>query len=170
MTNEKLTFSQRQAINKLNEAIDEGLRRGLIILQGPFQSGKTQTVLEILRQRAFPVSENYLNLNPFLLFELAQQMKVHPELNLHILSRLKVKTSQIFERAIQRFLENFFQTRNFLVIDAVELLLNYPVSLPQLAYNFCRDSNTIILVVPHDLNADFVLNWTYPIAKFIELN
>lgn len=169
MNIEKLTFPQQQALQKLNEAIDEGLRRGLIIFQGPFQSGKTRIALEILRQRGLPASVHYLNLNQFLLAELVQQMKANPDFKYNILSRLKAKTARIFELAIQRFLAQFFQKAHFLVIDAVELLCNYPINLPQLAYDFCRDTNIIIILVPHDLKTGFEFNWTYQSAKLIAL-
>lgn len=169
MINTKLTPLQRQAIIKINDAIEEGLRRGLIILRGPFQSGKTQVLHEVLRQRALPAKSHYLNLNQFLLSRLSRQMKEEPELSFHLLSLLKAKTSRLFEDYLQQFLNDFFQERNFLIIDAVELLFNYSVNLPQITYNYCRDANTIIISIPHDIKTGFEFHWTSHLAKIIEI-
>lgn len=163
------TTIRNQTLKQINEAIEEGLRRGLIIIRGPFQSEKTVILRQLLRQKKLPEKENFLNLNQFLINQLKKEISQNPALSFELLSRLPGKTTALFESYIERYLPGFLEAKRLLIIDSVELLLHYPVNLPQIIYRFCQDQNTIILAVPHDLKNEFILDWNFNIAKVIDI-
>lgn len=155
---------------QLDEAIDESLRRRLLFVRGPFQSGKTWLLHQLLELRGLPVSEHYLALNQYLINRLQTELTPRRDLNYTLLSRLKGKTAALFSDYIGQYLAVFFQTKNFLVIDSIELLYNYPVNLPQIASSYCGDRNCIIIAVPLDEKYNFKFKWNYQLAKIIDLN
>jgi len=163
-------MNQKRLLIQLNDAIEEGLRRGLIIVRGPFQSGKTTLVKALLKQRQLAIDEYYLNLNQYLIERLNLTIKTEPKYNYQLLSQLKARTSRLFESYLETYLTKFFKEKHLLVIDAIEILFHYPVNLPQLVYSFCRNSNIIILVIPIDASSNFTFPWNFNLAKIIEIS
>jgi len=164
-----LNSNQFNALMHLNDAVDEGLRRGLIFLKGAFQSGKSNTLFEFMKQRQLDYKEICLNLNQFLLFRLQSVIKNNPGFTLEHYSRLNAKTTLLFESYLSEYLKNFFEHQSLLVIDAIEILYKYPLNLPQVLYPYCRNGNIIIIAIPIDTRNHFTFDWNFNLAKIIEI-
>lgn len=164
ITDEKLSWK----LAELNDAVREGIRRGLIVLSGNFQSGKTTLLKQFLINRHLSPN-HYLAVNQFLLMELQQYLQKNPELNFKILSVLKTKTASIFEDALENFLRNYFKSQHLLILDSIELLYHYPINLPQLVYPYCTEQNCVIISVPEDIKKAFTFNWNLSLAKVITI-
>jgi len=156
-------------LKKLDEAVDEGIRRGLILVRGPFQSGKTRLLKQFLKHRNLPEKEHYLILNRYLIDVLKHEMAKNQKLTFSSLAVLKAKTASYFEKYIEDYLQTFFKKKDILIIDSVELLLNYSINLPRIAYRFCCDRNCIIISLPFDPHSNFQLNWNLNISKIIDI-
>lgn len=165
ITSEKLNWK----LAELNDAINEGIRRRLIILSGGFQTGKTTLLKRLLTIRGIS-EEHYLSVNQFLIKELQQHIQINPDLNYKVLSVLKTKTASIFKNSIENFLYNFFKSHHFLILDSIELLLNYPINLPQIVYHYCNEQNSVIISMPEDIKKSFVFDWNLSLAKVINLD
>ena len=164
-----LNENQISTLNRLNDAIDEGLRRGLIFLKGPFQSGKTRLLYELMKQKQLNYHEIYLNLNQFLLARLQSGSKKNPIRTFEHYSRLPAKTTALMELYITEYLRDFFKNHSLLIIDAIELLYKYPLNLPQVLYPYCRNRNIIVVAIPIDERNGFTFDWNFNLAKIIEI-
>jgi archaellum biogenesis ATPase FlaH len=165
ITPEKLNWK----LTELNDAINEGLRRGLIILSGGFQTGKTTLIRQLLATRGLS-EEHYLSVNQYLLKELNQYLQKNPDLSHKVLSVLKTKTASLFKNSMETFLDNFFKSHHLLILDSIELLFNYPINLPQIAYHYCNERNSIIISMPEDIKKTFLFDWNLSLAKVITLD
>ncbi|MBN2092877.1 hypothetical protein JW964_24865 [candidate division KSB1 bacterium] len=164
ITPEKLNWK----LTELNDAINEGIRRGLIILAGGFQTGKTTLLKNLLSTRGLS-EDHYLSVNQFLLKEVQQHLQKNSEINFKVLSVLKTKTASIFKYSIETFLDNFFKSHNLLLLDSIELLYNYPINLPQIVYPYCSAQHTVIISLPEDIKKTFVFDWNLSLAKVITM-
>ena len=97
------TLIETKIINQLNDAIEESLRRGLIIFRGAFQSGKTRIIRSYLQSRPGYSLANYLNLNRYLVQKLQEDISAGSGLNLKVLSQLPGKTTALFSGYIERY-------------------------------------------------------------------
>lgn len=161
---------ENRILKQLNEAIDEGIRRSLIILRGPFQSGKTGILKKLIQERQLQERRCYLNLNQYLIKKVNEEIDTKSELNYEVLSRLKAKTSNLFKKVIEEYLSEYFVKNDFLVIDAVELLINYQLNLPQVALPWFGERKTIIIAVPYDEYHQIFPDWSFNLGKVIEMN
>ncbi len=164
ITPEKLNLK----LTELNDAINEGIRRGLIVLAGGFQTGKTTLLRQLISNRGFSPAQ-YLSVNQFLLKQLQNYLQKNKELNYKALSMLKSKTAGIFKNSIEAFLDDFFKSHHLLILDSIELLYNYPVNLPQMVYPYCSAPHTVIISLPEDVKKSFVFNWNLSLAKVITM-
>ena len=156
-------------LDKIDEARAECLRRGVIILTGPFQSGKTTILKRYLERHRLSEKDYLLAVNSYLLKCLGND---YPEMDsgIAVLAKLKSKTQRLFEQYLQQFFEGHFKQHNLLLIDAVELLFDYNVNLIQLIYQFCQEGTIAVISLPQDEKHGFALNWTFGLSKIIDLS
>lgn len=158
----------KRKLEEIEEAQNESLRRGVILLRGPFQSGKTSILKRYLERNRLSKEEYLLDVNTYLLKCLMNDSsQIGP--NISVLVKLKSKICRLFKQYLEQFLTEHFSEHTLLLIDSVELLFKYEVNLIQLVYRFCQNGKIAIISMPFDEQHKFVFNWTFGLSKIIDL-
>ena len=155
-------------LDEIEEAQNESLRRGVILLRGPFQSGKTTILNRYLERHRLSKKEYLLDVNVYLLECLSNDRSLRTS-NIAVSAKLKSKTSRLFEQYLEQYLTKHFSERSLLLIDSVELLFNYEINLIQIVYRYCQDGKIAIIGMPVDEQQGFVFDWTFSLSKIIDL-
>ena len=159
-----LDENQREAYQALAAHIDSGSEHGTICLVGDFQSGKTNLVKHLLNEKFGNSTDYYVNLNLYLLDELDKQRASIAY------SGAKAKIHLLIQIAIEDLLEKHFQTRNLLVLDAIEMIYSYELNLVAITDSFARDGNCCIICVPESKKHNYHFDFSWELAEAIRIN
>ena len=159
-----LDENQWKAYQALIAHIDSGPEHGTICLIGDFQSGKTNLVKHLLEERYENATDYYLNLNLYLLDELDKQRASIAY------AGAKAKIHLLIQIAIEDLLDRHFQTRNLLVLDAIEMIYSYELNLVAITDRFARDGKYCVICVPESKKHDYYLDFSWDLAGEIRIN
>ena len=164
MSTYPLDENQRKAYQALAAHIDSGAKGGTVCLVGEFQSGKTNLVKHLLNEKFGNAADYYVNLNLYLLDELDKQRASIAY------AGAKAKIHLLIQIAIEDLLDRHFQTRNFLVLDAIEMIYSYELNLVTITDRFARDGKRCIICVPESKKHSYNFDFSWDLAKAIRLN
>ena len=159
-----LNESQRKAYQALADHINSGSEHGTICLVGDFQSGKTNLVKHLLKEKFGDSTDYYVNLNLYLL----------DELNKHRASiayaGAKAKIHLLIQIAIEELLDRHFQTHNFLVLDAIEMIYSYEINLITITDRFVDNGKRCVICVPESKKHNYYLDFNWALAETIRIS
>ena len=159
-----LDENQSEAYQALTVHIDSGPQHGTICLIGDFQSGKTNLVKYLLKEKIGNATDCYVNLNLYLLAELDKQRTSIAY------AGAKAKIHLLLQIAIEDLLDRHFQTHNFLVLDAIEMIYAYELNLVAITDRFARDGKYCIICVPESKKHDYCFDFSWDLAGEIRIN
>lgn len=159
-----LDENQWEAYQALAAHIDSGSHHGTICLIGDFQSGKTNLVKHLLKTKFGNATDYYVNLNLYLLAELDKQRASIAY------AGAKAKIHLLLQIAIEDLLDRHFQTHNFLVLDAIEMIYSYELNLVAITDRFARDGKCCIICVPESKKHDYCFDFSWDLAGEIRIN
>ncbi|MBN1352440.1 hypothetical protein JXJ21_23785 [candidate division KSB1 bacterium] len=160
--------AQTRVLDEIDEARYESLRRGIIILKGPFQAGKSLVLNRYLEWHHLNKNEVLINVNLYLLERLKKD-HADSKPQLSSLAKLKSRARNLFSKYLNECFELHFQHHDLLVLDAVEIAFKYDINLVRLVYPYSRDGNITLISMPDDETGGFSFNWTYGLTKIINL-
>ena len=155
---------QQRAYQALVACIDAETEHGTICLLGDFQSGKTSLVKHLLNEKFGNSTDYYVNLNLYLLDELDKQRASIAY------AGAKAKIHLLIQIAIEDLLERHFQTRNLLVLDAIEMIYSYELNLVAIADRFTHNSKRCIICVPESEKHNFHFDFSWGLAEVIQID
>ena len=164
MSTYPLDDNQREAYQALAAHIDSGAKGGTVCLVGEFQSGKTNLVKHLLKEKFGNSTDYYVNLNLYLLDELDKQRASIAY------AGAKAKIHLLIQIAIEDLLERHFQTRNLLVLDAIEMIYSYELNLIATADRFTHNSKRCIICVPESEKHNFHFDFSWGLAEIIQID
>ena len=156
--------NQRKAYQALVARIDSGAKPGTICLVGEFQSGKTNLVKHLLKEKFANSTDYYVNLNLYLLDELDRQQASIAY------AGTKAKIHLLIQIAIEDLLERHFQTHNLLVLDAIEMIYSYELNLVAITDRFTRNGKYCIICIPESKKHDYYFDFSWGLAKAIRIS
>ncbi len=159
-----LNENQQEAYQALAAHIDSGSEHGTICLVGEFQSGKTNLVKHLLDEKLGDSTDYYVNLNLYLLDELDKQRASIAY------AGAKAKIHLLIQIAIEDLLDRHFQTHNFLVLDAIEMIYSYELNLVTITDRFARDGKCCIICVPESKKHNYYFDFNWGLAEAIRIN
>ena len=159
-----LDENQWEAYQALAAHIDSGPEHGTICLIGDFQSGKTNLVKHLLKEKFENATDYYVNLNLYLLAELDKQRASIAY------AGAKAKIHLLLQIAIEDLLEQHFQTCDLLVLDAIEMIYSYELNLVAITDRFARDGKCCIICVPESKKHDYCFDFSWHLAGEIRIN
>ena len=159
-----LDDDQQKACQALADCIDSETEQGTICLVGDFQSGKTNLIKHLLNERFGSSTDYYVNLNLYLLDELNKQRASIAY------AGAKAKIHLLIQIAIEDLLEKHFQTRNLLVLDAIEMVYSYELNLVAIADRFTHNNKCCIICVPQSQKHNYYLDFSWRLAEIIQLD
>lgn len=159
-----LDDNQQKAYQALANCIDSETEHGTICLVGDFQSGKTNLVKHLLSEKFGNSTDYYVNLNLYLLDELDKQRASIAY------AGAKAKIHLLIQIAIEDLLERHFQTRNLLVLDAIEMVYSYEHNLVAITDRFARNGKYCIICVPQSETHNYYLDFSWGLAETIQID
>ena len=159
-----LDENQWEAYQVLTAHIDSGPHHGTICLVGDFQSGKTNLVKHLLKTKFGNATDYYVNLNLYLLAELDKQRASIAY------AGAKAKIHLLLQIAVEDLLDRHFQTHNFLVLDAIEMIYSYELNLVAITDRFARDDKCCIICVPESKKHNYCFDFSWDLAGEIRIN
>ena len=161
------TFSfdenQQKAYRALAARIDSGSEHGTVCLVGEFQSGKTNLVKHLLKEKFGDSADYYVNLNLYLLDELDKQRASITY------AGAKAKIHLLIQIAVEDLLESHFQTHNLLVLDAIEMIYSYELNLVAITDRFARNGKCCIICVPESEKHNYYFDFSWGLAEAIRI-
>ena len=164
MPTHALDENQWEAYQALTAYIDSGPHHGTICLIGNFQSGKTNLVKHLLKTKFGNATDYYVSLNLYLLAELDKQRASIAY------AGAKAKIHLLLQIAIEDLLDRHFQTHNFLVLDAIEMIYSYELNLVAITDRFACDEKCCIICVPESKKHDYCFDFSWDLAGEIRIN
>ncbi len=156
--------NQQKAYQVLATRIDSRSEHGTICLVGDFQSGKTNLVKHLLNEKFGNSTDYYVNLNLYLLDELNKQRASIAY------AGAKAKIHLLIQIAIEDLLERHFQTRNLLVLDAIEIIYSYELNLVAIADRFTHNGKCCIICVPQSKKQNYYFDFSWELAEAIRID
>ena len=156
--------NQQKAYQALAASVDCGTERGTICLIGEFRSGKTNLVKYLLKEKFGNSTDNYVNLNLYLLDELDKQRASIAY------AGAKAKIRLLIQIAIEDLLEKHFQTHNLLVLDSIEIIYSYELNLVAITDRFARNGKCCIICVPESKKHNYYFDFSWELAETIQTN
>lgn len=159
-----LNENQQKAFQSLDAHIDAGSEHGTICLVGDFQSGKTNLVTHLIKEKFQNSADCYVNLNLYLLDELDKQRASIAY------AGAKAKIHLLIQIAIEDLLEKHFQTHNLLVLDAIEMIYSYELNLLAITNRFARNGKYCIICVPESKKHNYRFDFNWELAEIIRID
>ena len=156
--------NQRKAYQTLAARIDSRSEHGTICLVGDFQSGKTNLVKHLLKEKFGDSIDYYVNLNLYLLDELDKQRASIAY------AGAKAKIHLLIQIAIEELLDRHFQTHNLLVLDAIEMIYSYELNLLTITDRFVRNGKRCIICVPESKKHNYYFDFAWELAETIRIS
>ncbi len=155
--------NQRKAYQALAARIDSGSEQGTVCLVGDFQSGKTNLVKHLLKEKFGNSTDYYVNLNLYLLDELDKQRASIAY------AGAKAKIHLLIQIAIEDLLESHFRTHNLLVLDAIEMIYSYELNLVAITDRFARNGKCCIICVPESEKHNYYFDFSWGLTEAIQI-
>ena len=159
-----LNESQRKAYQALADHINSGSEHGIICLVGDFQSGKTNLVKHLLKEKFGDSTDYYVNLNLYLLDELNKQRTSIAY------AGAKAKIHLLIQITIEELLDRHFQTHNFLVLDAIEMIYSYELNLTTITNRLVHNGKCCIICVPESKKHNYYFDFNWALAETIRIS
>ena len=159
-----LDENQREAYQALAAHIDSGVKGGTVCLVGEFQSGKTNLVKHLLKEKFGNFTDYYVNLNLYLLDELNKQRASIAY------AGAKAKIHLLIQIAIEDLLDKHFQTHNLLVLDAIEMVYSYELNLVAITDRCAHDGKCCIICVPESEKNNYYFDFSWGLAEAVRIN
>ncbi len=159
-----LNENQQKAYHALTDCIDSGDRDRTICLVGDFQSGKTNLVKHLLKEKFDNSTDYYVNLNLYLLDELDKQRASIAY------AGAKAKIHLLIQIAVEELLNRHFQTHDLLVLDAIEMIYSYELNLITITDRFVNDRKRCIICVPESRKYSYYFNFNWELAETIRIS
>ena len=164
MSTYPLDENQREAYQALAARLYTGSKGGTVCLVGEFQSGKTNLVKHLLKEKFGNSTDYYVNLNLYLLDELDKQRASIAY------AGAKAKIHLLIQIAIEDLLDTHFQTHKLLVLDAIEMIYSYELNLVAITDRFARDGKYCIICVPESEKHNYHFDFSWELAEAIRIN
>ena len=159
-----LNENQQEAFQALAARIDSGSERGTICLVGDFQSGKTNLVKHLIKEKFNNSTNYYISLNLYLLDELDKHRASIAY------AGAKAKIHLLIQISIEDLLDKHFQTHDLLVLDAIEMIYTYELNLVAITDRFTRDGKCCIICVPKSKKHNYYFDFSWGLAETIQIN
>ena len=159
-----LDENQQKAFQALATRIDSGGEHGTICLLGDFQSGKTNLVKHLIKEKFNNSTDYYINLNLYLLDELDKHRASIAY------AGAKAKIHLLIQISIEDLLDKHFQTHDLLVLDAIEMIYSYELNLVAITERFARNGKCCIICVPESKKHNYSFNFSWGLAEVIQID